>query len=721
MVWKYGVLTGNKIEFNTLFVLVDGVIWVATVIIAWVKSSFFFRFAKSISIAVILAQLVSTSIMIFNMPDISDLKHYETDSSNKFIFSEENNVIILVLDTFQSDVFQEIINEDEAYKRIFDGFIHYRDTLCGFPTTIASVPNILTGQYFDNSIPYSEFLKQAYLSSNSIPRVLLSNGFEVDCFGSAIYKDKRVMSNLLEGVEKVRVTTMLKLYDAAFFRYLPDAFKNCVYRDGKWALRNLPLDTYKTTMKEAEIEFDEETLKLHDIAFIKDMLSRADAIEGKGIFKYYWLMGCHKPYLLTEILEYKRMDDSMESYKRQAMGSLKVVELFLDKLKKIGVYDNSMIFVMGDHGIFKKTVNIQSASPLLLIKKYNSRGNMTTSEIPVSLSDIPATVFSEVGVKGEFDGENIFGLNEATRRERKYYFYNWASPGFADWSKNYLPPIKKYLVSGPACLQSSWQMTNEILSYTLDEDVTVKWQAGFSVPQKDPHNAWVWGSSRATMVLMNNTAEERRYIFSSVFSTGYSEAANLSMKGDLINEDIVIDRYGYNFRKEILIAPGRHYIDFLCDAREIDLPDTPSPFVFKVEHFKISDCTSIADLSTDDLLLHWGDGFSVLEKNSTDNWRWCSKHGVLVLTNTSKETRKYGISATFFTGYPVSANIVIESSLFADRLSVNNAGCDYMKQFILPPGRHIIHFTCDAKRVEAPDDPRFLVFRIANFRIREGG
>ena len=109
------------------------------------------------------------------MPDISDLKRYKIDSSNKFVFSKENNVIILMLDTFQSDVFQEIIVEDESYKDIFEGFIYYRDTLCGFPTTIASAPNFLTGQYFDNSISYPEFLKKAYLSSNSIPMVLLAN------------------------------------------------------------------------------------------------------------------------------------------------------------------------------------------------------------------------------------------------------------------------------------------------------------------------------------------------------------------------------------------------------------------------------------------------------------------------------------------------------------------------------------------------------------------
>jgi hypothetical protein len=150
---------------------------------------------------------------------------------------------------------------------------------------------------------------------------------------------------------------------------------------------------------------------------------------------------------------------------------------------------------MGDHGIFEETLNIQGAAPLLLIKKCNSHGIMEISDVPVSLSDIPATVFSELGFEGEFSGEDIFSLTESTNRTRTYYFYNWFSPGFADWSKEYLPPMKKYLISGPVYLEDSWHMTDDVFTYEPDEDLTIEWHAGFSVPQVGPEGPWVWGSS----------------------------------------------------------------------------------------------------------------------------------------------------------------------------------------------------------------------------------
>src|SRR4030042_4928086 len=118
IVWRYGVLAGGKLEFNVPFLVLDGAIWVAAVVIAWIKSSFVFRWVRFFSIGLIVAQVISTSIMASNMPDISDLKRYEADARHRFVFSEENNVIILLLEAFQSDVFQEIIDEDESYKDI---------------------------------------------------------------------------------------------------------------------------------------------------------------------------------------------------------------------------------------------------------------------------------------------------------------------------------------------------------------------------------------------------------------------------------------------------------------------------------------------------------------------------------------------------------------------------------------------------------------------------
>ena len=65
------------------------------------------------------------------------------------------------------------------------------------------------------------------------------------------------------------------------------------------------------------------------------------------------------------------------------------------------------------------------------------------------------------------------------------------------------------------------------------------------------------------------------------------------------------------------------------------------------------------------------------------------------------------------------SNLTIESSLVNENLEINNSGYRYEREITVPPGSHAIRFSCDAERVDAPTDPRYLVFRIDDFQMVE--
>lgn len=119
------------------------------------------------------------------------------------------------------------------------------------------------------------------------------------------------------------------------------------------------------------------------------------------------------------------------------------------------------------------------------------------------------------------------------------------------------------------------------------------------------------------------------------------------------------------------------------------------------------------------LYAEWEDGFYDLQGTKNYNYRWCSARGTLVIINPSSQERKLRIKANFRTGHQEISNLKIESSLFSDNLKINNAWYIYEKDIIVPPGEYNIVFTCDAKRVEASDDTRYLVFVIGNFQLYE--
>ena len=201
LIWDYGLLDGRDILWSKYFQrgLIDTSVWLAVLAIACFKSSLVYKFAKKASWAFILLQIVVSFYIVNQHPDteIPSFKRYEIDSSKKFSFSKNKNVIILVLDSFQTDIFQEIINEAPEFADIFKGFTYFRNTLAGHPFTETSTSLILTGQHFEGLYTFEKHNQIVYLG-NSVPRVLKANGFRVDLYPHikrSIYYNKTIASN----------------------------------------------------------------------------------------------------------------------------------------------------------------------------------------------------------------------------------------------------------------------------------------------------------------------------------------------------------------------------------------------------------------------------------------------------------------------------------------------------------------------------------------------
>jgi phosphoglycerol transferase len=124
------------------------------------------------------------------------------------------------------------------------------------------------------------------------------------------------------------------------------------------------------------------------------------------------------------------------------------------------------------------------------------------------------------------------------------------------------------------------------------------------------------------------------------------------------------------------------------------------------------------DLSFHPLLLDWKGGFSGFESRPGKSWRWCSTEGELHLRNMSQRPRTIKLEMAFATGHSELDDFII-SGLISEQLKVNSSPTSYSKTITVPPGESVIHFRSTAKRVDAPLDPRFLVFRIEDFKVTE--
>jgi phosphoglycerol transferase len=124
------------------------------------------------------------------------------------------------------------------------------------------------------------------------------------------------------------------------------------------------------------------------------------------------------------------------------------------------------------------------------------------------------------------------------------------------------------------------------------------------------------------------------------------------------------------------------------------------------------------ELSFHPLLLDWKGGFSELESRPGKNWHWCSSEGELQFNNMSKLSRTVRLEMLLATGHPELDDFII-SGLISEQLKVNSTPQFYSKTITAPPGESVLNFRSTAKRVDAPGDPRCLVFRIEDFKLTE--
>lgn len=477
MVWNYGLLDGREIIWDKYIIngLIDTAVWLLILTLAFIKSALIYKYIKQISILLIVSQIIVLAFTGFSAPKQPECVSYKVDNSCIVDFSKEKNVIILVLDTYQADVFQEIINEDSSYRKSFDGFTFYRNALGGYPSSYPSIPLLLTGQYYDNSVPIQQYIREAFLSS-SIPLSLKQNGFVVHLYPlrlQTIYFSEETASNALRTNQITNLNEVMDMQlRITMFRHVPHFLKKYFY-DGTGDL----IVTHE---------------RVSDLEFLNKMLNESKVKYDAPVFKFYHLAYPHPPLNLNERLEHEELKYNRDGFVAQSKGAAKIAIKFLDELKELGIYDSSMIFIVGDHGVPHGGfgLNLQQVSdlydvsgnslvpldvitgglPLVLFKPFGAAGELRISDAPVAHADISQTIFQELSIEGEYTGESVLNIEQSDERTRVYYSI-WRDSCW-NWTDEYLPPLEKYLVTGFSWLPRSWQPSYQRYTASGVEDIT---------------------------------------------------------------------------------------------------------------------------------------------------------------------------------------------------------------------------------------------------------
>lgn len=433
---NYGALDGEKVDWSKYYIegVIDSLLWisvwimaiVATHKIAWKKIENLYKY---VCICVLLIQSVTLITLFVNNDGINKTPEYLSTNEHEFEYSRDDNLIVIMLDSFDATVLSEIVNgeDGDTYRDILKNFTFYPDTIGMYSYTALAVPYILTGDEYLNDMTYGKYLEQAY-SNSPVLNKAKEEKWRIGIYNVTTLPQTEI-SLVAENVKLVHNTAsshrrLLKYYYKLIaYKYMPQIFKQYFW-------------LYPDEMISGLIDNEENVTVFSEDNFVFRNNCR-DAISGDSsqpTFRFYTLFGAHQPYHTTEEFEYS--DEETDVY-QTSKGVLKMLDEYLDGLRKEGVYDNSNIVVLADHGILNRV------NPMYMIKYAGTEEDFSTSDIAFSYSEVQR-VF--LGLMDGLDKNEIEKTMISNVPEKRRFLAYKHSSGFG--YDTFFEDIEERIVSG---------------------------------------------------------------------------------------------------------------------------------------------------------------------------------------------------------------------------------------------------------------------------------
>ena len=376
----------------------------------------------------------------------SGLEDSGVDSELTIPLSKNNkNVVVIMLDGAVSGFIPYIMEEKPELKESFSGFVYYPNTISFGMHTNFGAPALYGGYEYSpvaiNSRPEQTLVEKNDEALSVLPVLFSSMGYETTVFDPphAHYKhwpDLRIYEPYPEVhayharshfVDPDYYAMIEKMRRRSFFMYSlvrvsPKALQALIYDDGEYLFPD-------------ELEYDSWNF-VTAYAVLKNFISMSDIKEtDNGTFMIidndvthderelqlpdYDLSitvnngGLESGYRTDADGNILRIDETY-LYHSDMAAILRISE-WLDYLKENGVYDNTRIVIVSDHGwangdfpelILDDGTDMEAANALLMFKDFNTEGFttsdefMTNADAPVlavkNLTETPTNPFTDV-------------------------------------------------------------------------------------------------------------------------------------------------------------------------------------------------------------------------------------------------------------------------------------------------------------------------------------
>ena len=468
--WDTGILDGAALQTGKVWpVLVDALVWLVLGWVAWKFRRWLSLHGWKLCILLVVFQLVG-AVDLKRNAKVGNLKLQEVPDQ-LYAFHDGPNVIHIIVDGFQGNVFESLLEGNPDIAEDLRGFVFFRDTLTTSAVTYLSVPATLSGRAFDNRVSITQFQDET-LGGDNLYSFLAANGHEVDVaspvwwnldrdYFASYYRVPAPFASLTDTIR----TTAWYLLDISLFRQAPYLLKPAIYRNGVWLFSS-------ELSKHPEQKFQH----FAHSAFLADLAANANTQRNTAAYKLIHIITPHAPLVSNPDCSFtgRELDSSFESFADQSLCTVQTVRGLLGRLKELGIYDDALLIIHGDHGggvAFEMespdgpTSSFEALPgqwgnplPLLLVKPPRAEGPLAISNRQVSLADLPATVAALLGKEHNFPGHSMFSDEPATYR-RMYYSSTQHRNEAAE--KGRFADFTSYAVDGSIFDTASWSQLDQ--------------------------------------------------------------------------------------------------------------------------------------------------------------------------------------------------------------------------------------------------------------------
>lgn len=191
--------------------------------------------------------------------------------------------------------------------------------------------------------------------------------------------------------------------------------------------------TYTEAIKILEKHNDEFDYKVfwgcdlqteHERYLTEKEFKRPVFVTDDKCFRFIHLVGAHSPW--HQDAQMNEIENG--TYEQSIEASMTIVATYLQKLKDSGVYDNTAIMILSDHGynIEDDDSSEKRQHPILFVKGVGEHyDELQISSAPISQSDYLEAYTRLLDGK---QGDAIFDYKEGDARERRFLFYDYDEP-----------------------------------------------------------------------------------------------------------------------------------------------------------------------------------------------------------------------------------------------------------------------------------------------------